>query len=245
MSENKSGENISINRGEIAADDVLIHQLISREIIDSRGIPTIETDVITDIGVFSASIPSGASTGTHEAMELRDHQESRYHGKGVLQAVNNVNIVFNENFQGKSVLSQAEIDNEMKQLDGTSNKSKLGANAILSVSLAVAKAGAAAKKIPLYQYFGQLADNDAFFLPIPAFNVINGGKHAGNALAFQEFKILPVGAQNFHEALRMGCEVFCSFQSKIGLRSFFKFLGISNFEKHNHRATWLTGYSCW
>lgn len=204
---------MSENKATSIGDDVVIRELIAREIIDSRGNPTIETDVITDIGVFSASVPSGSSTGTHEAVELRDHQDTRFHGKGVLQAVHNVNNILNRHLQGKSVLSQVQIDHEMRALDGTPNKSNIGANAILSVSMAVAKAGAAASGLRLYQYFGKLADNQNLYLPIPAFNVINGGKHSGNALALQEFMILPVGAHSFHDALRMGCEVTCISQS--------------------------------
>jgi len=183
-----------------------IQDLVAREIIDSRGNPTVEVDVLTEIGRFRASVPSGASTGIHEAVELRDGGK-RYKGKGVLKAVNNVNTDILKRVKGMDVTKQAEIDEQMIKLDGTPNKSKLGANAILGVSLAISKAGAAAKKVPLYQYYADLAGNKDLVLPVPSFNVINGGSHAGNRLAFQEFMILPIGASTFSEALMMGCEV--------------------------------------
>lgn len=178
----------------------------SREIIDSRGNPTVEVDVTTEQGLFRASVPSGASTGIHEAVELRDGGK-RYLGKGVLKAVANVNGVIADKLKGIDVTKQAEIDRLMIDLDGTYNKSKLGANAILGVSLAVSKAGAAARGMPLYQHYADLAGNKDLLLPVPSFNVINGGSHAGNRLAFQEFMILPVGAKSFSEAMIMGCEV--------------------------------------
>lgn len=178
----------------------------SREIIDSRGNPTVEVDVTTEQGLFRASVPSGASTGIHEAVELRDGGK-RYLGKGVLKAVANVNGVIADKLKGIDVTKQAEIDRLMIDLDGTYNKSKLGANAILGVSLAVSKAGAAARGVPLYQHYADLAGNKDLLLPVPSFNVINGGSHAGNRLAFQEFMILPVGAKSFTEAMIMGCEV--------------------------------------
>jgi enolase len=188
-----------------AVRGLTVQSVKGREIIDSRGNPTVEVDLITDKGLFRASVPSGASTGIHEAVELRDGA-ARYKGKGVLKAVENVNFI-GRHIQGFDVTKQRELDNLMKQLDGTDNKGKLGANAILGVSLAVAKAGAAAKGVPLYQHFADLAGNKDLLLPVPSFNVINGGSHAGNALAFQEFMILPVGAPTFREAIRMGCEV--------------------------------------
>lgn len=177
-----------------------------REIIDSRGNPTVEVDVSTTMGNFRASVPSGASTGIHEAVELRDGGK-RYKGKGVLKAVANVDTIISPLLMGKDVTQQASIDEMMINADGTPNKGKLGANAILGVSLAISKAGAAAKGVPLYQHYADLAGNKDLVLPVPSFNVINGGSHAGNRLAFQEFMILPTGASSFSEAMMMGCEV--------------------------------------
>ena len=188
-----------------------IKSLVAREILDSRGNPTIEVDLHTETGMFRASIPSGASTGIHEAVELRDGGK-RYLGKGVLQAIANVEGPIAKMLVGMDVTKQSEIDQAMIELDGTPNKAKLGANAILGVSVAVAKAGAAAKNVPLYQHFADLAGNTELVLPVPSFNVLNGGSHAGNRLAFQEFMIMPVGATSFAEALRMGSEV-CAFIS--------------------------------
>ncbi len=180
-----------------------IHAL---EILDSRGNPTVEAIVTTDTGfVGKAAVPSGASTGEHEALELRDKDKKRYAGKGVLKAVSNINGTLAKLLVGQSVWHQETIDRLMIESDGTQNKSKLGANAILGVSLAVAKAGAAAKKLPLYRYLG---GEKATLLPIPLMNVINGGAHADNALEFQEFMIRPQGAPNFREAVRWGAEVF-------------------------------------
>ncbi len=179
-----------------------------REIIDRRGNPTVEVDLFTENGMFRASVPSGASTGIHEAVELRDGGY-RYKGKGVLKAVRTVNEILNARLKGFDVTKQREIDDMMKTIDGTENKGNLGANAILGVSLAVSKAGAAAKGVPLYQHFADLAGNTDLLLPVPAFNVINGGSHAGNRLAFQEFMVLPVGASTFRDAMQMGCEVSC------------------------------------
>jgi enolase len=179
----------------------------AREIIDSRGNPTVEVDVITQDGKFRASVPSGASTGIYEAMELRDGG-SRYLGKGVLNAVNNANTKLAKAVIGQDPTQQDKIDKIMIEVDGTENKSSMGANAILGISLAVAKAGAAARKVPLYQHFADLAGNTKLVLPVPSFNVINGGSHAGNKLAFQEFMILPVGATSYSEAMQMGCEVY-------------------------------------
>jgi len=184
----------------------------AREILDSRGNPTVEVDVITDLGLFRASVPSGASTGAYEAAELRDGG-SRYVGKGVLNAVRNVNDIIAPKVIGLSETDQRAIDDLMIHLDGTPNKSKLGANAILGVSLAVAKAGAFKNKVPLYQYFADLAGNKDLVLPVPSFNVINGGAHAGNALAFQEFMVLPTGASSYSEALQIGTEIYHSLKS--------------------------------
>jgi len=180
----------------------------AREILDSRGNPTVEVDLKTDLGLFRAAVPSGASTGIYEALELRDGDKHRYLGKGVLKAVANVNDVIAPKLLGKDPTHQTEIDNLMLELDGTETKSKLGANAILGVSLAVARAGAAQKGVPLYQHIADLAGNHNLLLPVPSFNVINGGSHAGNKLAMQEFMILPTGASSFSDAMRMGAEVY-------------------------------------
>ncbi|MBU0757722.1 MAG: phosphopyruvate hydratase [Nanoarchaeota archaeon] len=185
-----------------------IQKIIAREILDSRGNPTVEADVFTEDGMFRAAVPSGASTGVHEALELRDGDKARYMGKGVLKAVANVNDRIAMLLIGMDPAEQAKIDIKMLEADGTENKSNFGANAILAVSMAVARAGAAAKKIPLYRHLAELAGTKEIKMPVPSFNVINGGKHAGNALAMQEFMILPVGAANFKEALRMGSETY-------------------------------------
>jgi len=184
----------------------------AREIIDSRGNPTVEVDVVTELGCFRASVPSGASTGAYEACELRDGG-SRYVGKGVLTAVKNVNDVLGPAVMGKDVTEQRLIDELMLGIDGTPNKVKMGANAILGVSLAVAKAGAAQKGVPLYKHFADLAGNKDLVMPVPSFNVINGGSHAGNALAFQEFMVLPTGASSFKEAMQIGAEIYHSLKS--------------------------------
>ena len=177
-----------------------------RQILDSRGNPTVEVDVYTDQGTMGrAAVPSGASTGVHEACELRDGDKSQYLGKGVLQAVNNVNTVLNEELQGMFVSEQKAIDTKMIELDGTENKSRLGANAILGVSLACAKAAAQETGQELYRYLGGVGGHT---LPIPMMNILNGGSHADNSIDFQEFMIMPVGAPTFTEALRMGAEVF-------------------------------------
>ena len=163
----------------------------------------------TDDGLFRASVPSGASTGAYEAVELRDGGD-RYLGKGVLKAVGNVNDVLGPAVVGMDPTNQQEIDDVMLKLDGTPNKGKLGANAILGVSLAVSKAGAAANGIPLYAHYAKLAGNDLkqYTMPVPCFNVINGGSHAGNKLAFQEYFVIPTGAKNFADAMKIGCEVY-------------------------------------
>jgi enolase len=185
----------------------------ARQIFDSRGNPTVEVDVTTEKGLFRAAVPSGASTGIYEALEMRDGG-SAYMGKGVSKAVNNVNDVIAPAVLGRDPTDQAGIDKFMVQeLDGSKNewgwsKSKLGANAILAVSMAVAKAGAAAKGVPLYKHIADLAGNGELILPVPAFNIINGGSHAGNGLAMQEFMVLPTGATSFREAMQMGTEVY-------------------------------------
>jgi len=170
--------------------------------------------------LFRGAVPSGASTGIHEALELRDGDKTRYLGKGVMKAVDNVNKLLAPAVLGKNVTNQFEIDDIMLALDGTENKSKLGANAILGVSLAVCKAGAAEKGVPLYQHIAEIAGKktDKFVLPVPALNVINGGSHAGNKLAMQEFMLLPVGASSFTEAMRMGAEVYHNLKSVISAR---------------------------
>jgi len=186
-----------------------IKNVHAREILDSRGNPTLEVDLTTNNGLFRASVPSGASTGAYEAYELRDGGD-RYLGKGCLKAVANVNDVLGPAVCGMDPTDQRGIDQVMIELDGTENKSKLGANAILGISLAVSKAGAAANNIPLYAHYAKLAGNneDKFTMPIPCFNVINGGSHAGNKLAFQEYFVIPTGAKSFREAMQIGCEVY-------------------------------------
>lgn len=183
-----------------------IEDITARQILDSRGNPTVEVDVKLSCGVIGrAAVPSGASTGIFEALELRDNDKSMYMGKGVLQAVDNVNSKIAPELIGEDAANQQEIDKIMLQLDGTDNKSNLGANAILGVSLAVAKAASLAYEMPLYRYLGGIVSNT---LPTPMMNIINGGAHADNNVDFQEFMIAPVGAENFQEAIRMGAEVF-------------------------------------
>ncbi len=183
-----------------------IEKIIAREILDSRGNPTVEVDVTLECGVMGrASVPSGASTGEHEALELRDGDKKRYGGKGTLKAVDNVNKIIAPEILGMSALDQRAIDHKMLALDGTKTKSKLGANAILGVSLAVAKAAANYLDIPLYRYIG---GTNTYTLPVPMMNIINGGSHSDAPIAFQEFMIRPVGAPCFREGLRMGAEVF-------------------------------------
>jgi enolase len=183
-----------------------ISEVHARQILDSRGNPTVEVDVITDEGALGrAAVPSGASTGIHEAVELRDNDKKKYVGKGVLKAVKNVNDIIADKLLGWEVADQAGLDNLMIQLDGTANKAKLGANAILAVSMAAAKAGALEAGLPLYRYIG---GTNAKTLPIPMMNIVNGGAHADNKIDFQEFMIMPVGASDFSEALRWGTEIF-------------------------------------
>ncbi len=195
-----------------------INTITARQILDSRGNPTIEVDVVTDNGVIGrAAVPSGASTGTHEAVELRDNDKSTYLGKSVYHAVNNVNTIIRENLKGSYVMDQAEIDAKMIELDGTENKAVLGANAILGVSLAVARAAAEEARMPLYRYVGGVNAN---MLPIPMMNILNGGAHADNGIDFQEFMIMPVGAESFSEGLRMGTEVFHHLKAVLKSRNF-------------------------
>ena len=184
----------------------LIERIYARQILDSRGNPTIEVDVMTSNGIFGrAAVPSGASTGIHEAVELRDNDKSVFMGKGVQKAVENVNTIIAEELEGYSVFEQNEIDRLLIALDGTENKSKLGANAILGVSLAVAKAAAPEAGQPLFRYIGGVNANT---LPVPMMNILNGGSHADNSIDFQEFMIMPTNAPSFSESLRMGTEVF-------------------------------------
>ncbi|KAK2163585.1 hypothetical protein LSH36_77g06026 [Paralvinella palmiformis] len=187
-----------------------ISRIHARQIFDSRGNPTVEVDLTTERGTFRSAVPSGASTGIYEALELRDKDPKAYHGKGVSQAVNNVNTRIAPALVGKDLdlTNQAAIDKIMLDLDGTPNKGTLGANAILGVSLAVCKAGAAKKGVPLYRHIADIAGNGEVILPVPSLNVINGGSHAGNRLAMQEFMILPTGASTFSEAMKMGSETY-------------------------------------
>lgn len=187
-----------------------IKTIFARQIFDSRGNPTVEVDLTTELGLFRAAVPSGASTGVHEALELRDEEKNNWHGKGVMKAVGHINNSIAPELikAGLEVTQQTEVDEFMLKLDGTENKSKFGANAILGVSLAVCKAGAAKKGVPLYQHIADLAGNKNIILPTPAFNVINGGSHAGNKLAMQEFMIFPTGATTFTEAMKIGTEVY-------------------------------------
>lgn len=190
----------------------IISQIQAREVLDSRGNPTVEVEVFTDSGAYGrAIVPSGASTGEYEAVELRDCDKSRYLGKGVLKAVDNVNGVIADELSGMySVLDQVSIDQALIELDGTENKGKLGANAILGVSIAVAHAAADYLDLPLYQYLGGV---NAKQLPVPMMNILNGGEHADNNVDIQEFMVMPVGAESFRQALRMGTEVFHSLKS--------------------------------
>lgn len=188
-----------------------IANIFARQILDSRGNPTVEVDVVTANGVFGrAAVPSGASTGVHEAVELRDDDKSLYLGKGVLKAVHNVNTIINEELKGMIVTEQNDIDRRMIELDGTPNKGNLGANAILGVSLACAHAAAQETNQYLFRYVGGVNANT---LPIPMMNIINGGSHADNSIDFQEFMIMPVGADTFSQAIRMGAEVFHNLKS--------------------------------
>jgi len=183
-----------------------IASIHARQILDSRGNPTVEVDLITDKGSLGrAAVPSGASTGAHEAVELRDNDKSNFMGKGVLKAVENVNTLLNNELKGMNVHDQTLVDEKMIALDGTENKSNLGANAILGVSLALAKAAALESNLSLFQSIG---GDDAVMLPIPMMNILNGGSHADNGIDFQEFMVMPVGASSFSEALKMGVEIF-------------------------------------
>ncbi|MBN1258308.1 phosphopyruvate hydratase [Candidatus Peregrinibacteria bacterium] len=193
----------------------------AREVLDSRGNPTVEVEVATETHSASAIVPSGASTGVHEAVELRDGDKKRYGGKGVLKAVENVNTVIADEFRGAEVRNQRGIDGQMIQMDGTPNKSKLGANAILGFSLAVSKVAAKVEGIPYYQYLGNLGNKGpSYLLPTPMMNVLNGGKHALRSTDLQEFMIMPIGAPSFKEALRYGAETFHALRKIIDLKGF-------------------------
>lgn len=193
----------------------VIRKVEGREIIDSRGNPTIEVEIFLSSGAWGrASVPSGASTGAHEAVELRDNDSTRFGGKGVLKAVENVNTDIANVMVGKEVSDQQRIDNTLIELDGTANKSSLGANAILGVSLAAAHAAAAERQLPLYRYIG---GTQSKILPVPMMNIINGGEHANNTIDIQEFMIMPVGAESCSDAIRMGAEIFHKLKDKISL----------------------------
>jgi enolase len=190
-----------------------IKKIFSRQIIDSRGNPTVEADIITDNGLIGrAAVPSGASTGRHEAVELRDNDMSIYKGKGVLNAVSNINNIINNELTGLALYDQNLIDSRLITLDGTENKSNLGANAMLAVSLAYAKASALSKKQSLYNFLSQ---KETYELPIPMMNILNGGSHADNSIDFQEFMVMPVGASSFSHALQMGTEIFHCLKSEL------------------------------
>ena len=195
-----------------------IEKIIAREILDSRGNPTVEVDVILESGVRGrAAVPSGASTGEHEALELRDGDKSRYGGKGTLQAVQNVNNIIGPALKGYSSLEQRRVDSRMLELDGTKTKANLGANAILGVSLAVAKAAAAYLNIPLYRYIGGV---NTYVMPVPMMNIINGGSHSDAPIAFQEFMIRPIGAGSIRQAVQMGAEVFSALKNVLKKRGY-------------------------
>jgi enolase len=196
---------------------VIIEDIFAREILDSRGNPTVEVDVVLEDGTLGrAAVPSGASTGAHEAVELRDDEQARFMGKGVRKAVENVNCEIGPELVGSSALDQVEIDHAMIALDGTPNKGRFGANAILGVSMAVAKAAAASAGMPLYQYLGGF---NAKRLPVPMMNILNGGKHADNNVDIQEFMAMPIGASSFSDALRMTVEVYHSLKSVLKSRN--------------------------
>ncbi|MGI8409667.1 MAG: phosphopyruvate hydratase, partial [Pyrinomonadaceae bacterium] len=196
----------------------LIEQVWAREIMDSRGNPTIEAEVILEDGTHGrAAVPSGASTGENEAVELRDGDDGRYLGRGVLKAVENVNEKISRELEGLDALDQTLIDETMITLDGTENKSELGANAILAVSLANARAASSFLELPLYRYIGGA---NAKTLPVPMMNILNGGAHADNNVDFQEFMVMPVGAESFAEALRMGAEIFHNLKSVLKSRGY-------------------------
>lgn len=207
-------------RSSVSVDSKSVKRVLAREILDSRGNPTVEVDLETAAGTFRAAVPSGASTGAYEALELRDGDKSRYGGKGVLQAVSNINDIIAPKIIGADVTNQAALDDLLLAMDGTENKAVLGANAILGVSMAACVAGASAKGMPLYRHISEIAGKggDPRILPVPVMNVINGGSHAGNNLAMQEFMILPTGAESFQESMRIGAEVYAALKGVIKKR---------------------------
>src|SRR5471030_1791201 len=210
-----------------------IVDIIGREIIDSRGHPTVECDVLLEPGVLGrAAVPSGASTGSREAIELRDGDASRYGGKGVLRACENINTEISEAIMGLDANEQAFLDRTLIDLDGTDNKARLGANATLAVSMAVAKAAAEEAGLPLYRYFG---GSGAMQMPVPMMNVINGGAHADNNLDLQEFMIIPVGAPSFREAIRYGAEVFHALKKLINDKGMSTAVGDDRFRPGSDR----------
>ena len=193
-----------------------ISSIHARQVIDSRGNPTVEADITTDTGITgSAIVPSGASTGSREALELRDGGNA-FNGKGVLTAVHHVNTAIADALKGQDIANQQQIDQIMLDLDGTDNKKNLGANAILSVSLAAAKTAALSQNIPLFQYLG---GQDAVTLPLPMMNIMNGGAHANNTIDFQEFMIMPVGADNFTHSIQIGCEIFHALKNQLNKKN--------------------------
>lgn len=195
-----------------------ILEIKGREVLDSRGNPTIEVDLQLESGIIArAAVPSGASTGTHEAVELRDGDKSRYKGKGVLQAVKNVDDIIYPALEGVNVLEQKKVDDILIELDGTENKSKLGANAMLAVSMAAAKAGAIFSELPLYRYLGGAG---SYELPVPMLNILNGGSHADNSVDLQEFMVMPTGAESFREGLRMSAEIFHTLKSVLKSKNY-------------------------
>ena len=217
----------------------VISQIHGRQILDSRGNPTVEAEVVLDNGITGrAAVPSGASTGVHEAVELRDQDESQYAGKSVLKAVGNISQEIAPALQGKQVTDQSKLDQIMIELDGTENKSRLGANAILAVSLASARAAALSKAVPLYQYLAELAGNDSLVLPVPFMNVINGGKHAPDGVDFQEFMIVPHGFESYARALQAAAETFYTLKRLLHDKGYITLVGdeggFAPSFKHNH-----------
>src|ERR1700736_6556204 len=200
---------------------IKITRVHARQVIDSRGNPTVEVDVYAGTVRGRAAVPSGASTGEHEALELRDGDRSRYLGKGVLKAVRNVNGEIAKAVAGLDAADQRALDKRMMELDGTRTKSRLGANAILAVSMAAARAAAAAENVPLYKYLAKYStDTSATLLPVPMMNILNGGAHADSSVDFQEFMVMPVGAPNFSEALRWGVEIFHALKAALKKRGY-------------------------
>lgn len=206
----------------------MIQKVFAREIIDSRGRPTLEAEITTTTGLYRAAAPSGASTGKKEAVELRDDDKSRFFGKGVLKAVENVNTKIADSLTGQDVARQSDVDAMMQSLDGSANLTYLGANAVIAVSMAAVRASAGLHNHQLFREIAQIAGTREFQLPIPCFNVINGGAHAGNVLAFQEFLIVPIGMKSFHEAFRCGCEIYATLKRVIEIHFGPQALGVGD-----------------